>query len=271
MTSPTTFNRPEPIRQRTLLRALSVCLFLALWHFLSVSEVLNEKIIPGPVNVARAMIDSLKAGQLQTDILDSLRRVSVGYLVGAATGVFLGVLAAFRPVAGALMSGVIDLLRPIPPIAWIPISLLWFGFGDPSAYFLVSLGAFFPVFTNSFLAVSAIEQGSIDVARCHGASRSLVFWRVIMPQALPTVFGGLRIGMGVAWMVVITAELTGSQSGLGYLIQVSRAQLQAESVIAGMVLIGIIGYGLVRLMDAVESWLMPWKGRGRELRIGPAL
>ena len=211
------------------------------------------------------IFEGIKDGRLIGDTFHSLRRVVIGFSLSAVLAVSLGILAALIKPLGDLIRPIVDLIQPIPPIAWIPIAFLWFGFGDQPAYFLVGLGAFFPVFTNAFMGVSLVDQETVEVAHCHGASRSLLFREVILPQALPLIFAGLHTGLGVAWMVVITAELVGAQSGLGYMIQVSRAQLQAEQVVAGMVVIGVTGYGLNWIVIILARWAMPWRERGTSL------
>ncbi|MGH9969617.1 MAG: ABC transporter permease [Pyrinomonadaceae bacterium] len=244
---------------------LAIILIAVLWEALSRASLINPNIIPPLSVVIETIFKETTQGRLVSDALHSLRRVLVGFGISAVLAISLGILAALMKYVGDLVRPIVDLIRPIPPIAWIPIALLWFGFGDPPAYFLVGLGAFFPIFTNAYLGVSLVEQETVEVALCHGASRQLLFREVILPQALPLIFVGLRTGLGVAWMVVITAELVGAQSGLGYMIQISRAQLQAEQVVAGMVVIGLIGFGLNRIMIMLARWFMPWRERGKSL------
>lgn len=240
------------------LRILSVAIILTLWEVLSKINLLNENLFPAFSIVLKAMFQGLMTGELVNDTIQSVRRVLIGYLLGSATGLILGFTSAMYRRFGDFLVAPIEFLRPIPPIAWIPISILWFGAGEPSAFFLVSLGAFFPIFTNSFLGVSQVQTGTLEVAVCHGASKPFIFNKIILPQALPSVFSGLQTGLGVAWMIVITAELVGVQSGLGYFIQISRAQLQIDNVIAGMGMIGLIGYGLNQLLKLIGKRVMPW-------------
>jgi len=241
--------------------ASSVLLVIALWELLSRLSLINRNILPSFSVVALAIVRGLIKDHhpLLVDTLESVRRVAIGYAIAVTAALTLGLASALKKTLGDFVRPIVDLIRPIPPIAWIPIALLWFGFGDPPAYFLVGLGAFFPVFSNAVLGISAVDRGPVEVALCHGASRRLLFLKVILPQALPSIFTGLQTGLGVAWMVVITAELIGAQSGLGYMIQISRAQLQAEQVVAGMVMIGLIGYILSTIMEACGRLLMPWR------------
>jgi ABC-type nitrate/sulfonate/bicarbonate transport system permease component len=248
-----------------LLGTLSIILFFAVWELLAQFSVINSNILPSFSVVIKTIYQGILEGTLLLDILASIKRVIIGYLIGSFLGVAFGSLSALNRSFRNLVRPIIDLIRPIPPIAWIPIALLWFGFGDPSAYFLVALGGFFPVYNNTFLGIELVEKGTTEVAVMHGATKKYIFRQIVLPQALPHIFAGLRTGLGVAWMIVITAELVGAQSGLGYMIQVSRAQLQSENVVAGMVVIGIIGLGLDRFAGWLEKVLMPWRKHTNKL------
>ncbi|MBK8483879.1 MAG: ABC transporter permease [Saprospiraceae bacterium] len=228
----------------------------------------NQNLLPPPSAVANTVFNGIFHDQFISDSYFSIKRVIIGYFIGGTLGLILGLLSGLKKQTNDVLRPIIEFIRPIPPIAWIPLALLWFGFGDPPAYFLVALGAFFPIFSNAFLGITLVERGTVEVARCHGASKQFLFKKIILPQTLPSIFTGLRTGLGVAWMVVITAELVGAQSGLGYLIQISRAQLQGERVIAGMVLIGVIGFTLDYLMKMISERIMPWKKYGKGINYG---
>jgi len=257
--------RSKVARHNPWRSVFAVVTAVAAWEAYARSGAGNSHLLPAPSVVGATLWTGLFEGQLLMDTFASVRRVLIGFAVAAFLGVSLGILCGIYDWLGDALRPLIGLLRSIPPIAWIPIALLWFGYGDPPAYFLVGLGAFFPIFTNTALGLSQVERGAVEVALCHGARKSLLLRRVIIPQALPAIYTGIRTGLGVAWMVVITAELVGAQSGLGYMIQVSRAQLQADKVVAGMVLIGIVGYGLAWLLSFLEQYVIPWHYRGRAL------
>jgi len=150
------------------------------------------------------------------------------------------------------------LIRPISVIAWIPIAILWFGLGDRSAWFLIFLGSFFPIFTNTYFGVRSVQPIHIQVAQCLGAGRWL-FLREVLPSALPYILSGMRIGLGTGWTCVIAAELITASSGLGYMIQVARAMIETEKVLGGMVIIGAIGFAMNYLMGAIERRLTLWR------------
>lgn len=240
-------------------------LFFTVWELSTYLFSFEALVIPPPTKIFTALFNLANQGVLFNDALASLKRVFVGFSIATLVGVSLGVTMSISRKLTTIVRPVIEILRPIPAIAWIPISLLWFGFGDPPAYFIVFLGSFFPIVTNSFFGVRSIEKSYLNAAYTLGVKGNLLFKDVIIPAALPSIFTGLKIGMGVGWICVITAELVGSQSGLGYMIQLSRAQLQMENVLAGMVTIGIIGFCLNGLMSSVERFCVPWRRSDREI------
>lgn len=221
--------------------------------------------LPPPTEIASAIGVLARQGLLLPDIIASIRRVLFGFFVASSLGVSFGIAMGLSKKFFDLVKPILEIIRPIPPIAWIPIALLWFGFGDPPAFFLVAVGAFFPILTNSYFGVRSIEKSYIYAAYSLGVRGWLLFTDVIFPAALPSIMTGLKVGLGVGWICVITAELVGSQSGLGYMIQVSRAQLQMDNVLAGMVIIGLVGFVLSGIMVLFEWVFLPWRRRGREL------
>jgi ABC-type nitrate/sulfonate/bicarbonate transport system permease component len=246
------------------LTGLGIVLFLAMWELAARSERFRSPLLPPPSAVALEFRHSWHDRTLVNDTLASVRRVSIGFLYGSTLGLVVGSLYLIWPVR-ALLAGVFGLIRPIPPLAWIGLALLWFGFGDPPAHFLVALGAFFPTLSGTYLGFARVEVSYLRAGQALGLPRHLLFTRVLLPQALPSILSSLRVGMGVAWMIVVTAELVGAQSGLGYAIQVNRAQLQVERVMIGMIVIGMIGASLNLAMILIERAALPWKKRGREL------
>lgn len=195
---------------------------------------------------------------IYSHIFASLQRVLVGFLFATILGVSFGILIGYNKYLHGLKF-YIELLRPIPPIAWIPIAIMIFGLGDRSAYFIVFLGAFFPIFTNTYFGVISLPTIYRNVALSFELSKSTYIARIIFFYSLPYMFTGLQIGIGMAWMSVIAAELIGSQSGLGYFIQLNRLLLQTDNIIIGMILIGVMGYLLNRLIDFAEKIVIRWK------------
>ncbi len=235
-----------------------IFLFLLGWQVLAVSGILNPQFLPSPLAVAREFFELLTGYGLLNDILASIQRVFVGFLIASFLGIVLGIWAGTSRFFSFLITPILEVIRPIPPIAWIPLAILWFGLGNAPAYFLVALGAFFPIFTNTYFGVSSIDETYRRAAYSLGAGKMRFISDVLFPFSLPHIFAGLKIGLGVGWMVVITAELVGAQSGLGYMIQLNRILLETPRVIVGMVVIGILGFLMNRLMIALERKLIPW-------------
>jgi NitT/TauT family transport system permease protein/sulfonate transport system permease protein len=237
--------------------------FVGIWQLLSVFDVINPVLLPSPVRLVRAASELLSEGILLKHTAASLWRVLVGFLLASLVGITCGVLLGWSRVLSDLMRPVIESLRPIPPIAWTPIAILWFGVGNAPSYFLVFIGAVFPVFVNTFSAVHNIDRTQINAALCLGARPGLLIRDILIPASLPIIFPGLRIALGVGWMCVVAAELIAAQSGLGYMIQQNRVLLQTQNVVTGMITIGLVGFAMGGLMSVIERRLIPWRERAR--------
>ena len=230
---------------------------ILLWWFIVWIGWLS--VLPSPVAVFFAFIELLKNGAIFIDILDSLRRVLVGFILAGLVGITLGLVLARYFKARPFIEPIVEILRPIPPIAWIPIAILLFGLGDNSAFFIVFLGAFFPIFTNTIQGALSIPVIYLNISKTLQISEWSFFKNILFKFSLPNIFTGLKIGMGMAWMCVIAAELIGAQSGLGAFIQMNRLLLNTENVIAGMIIIGIIGFLLISLFSIVEKRALVWR------------
>lgn len=220
---------------------------------------INGNFFPAPSAVVRALIDLAEAGLLWRDVQASVVRVTVGFLIAALVAIALGMALGRSPRVAAYVMPLVDLIRPISVIAWIPLAILWFGLGDRSAWFIIFLGAFFPIFTNTLLGAQSVAKIHVQVSQCFGAGRLLFIRKVLFPSALPYIVAGLRVGLGVGWMCVIAAELIAATSGLGYMIQMARTTIETEKVIAGMVVIGVIGFVMNAIMLWLERRLVSWE------------
>jgi ABC-type nitrate/sulfonate/bicarbonate transport system permease component len=152
----------------------------------------------------------------------------------------------------------IEVLRPVPPLAWIPLSILWFGIGDVQNQFIIFLGMFFPILLNTIAGVKNIEPNIIRAAQCLGASEPRILRRIVLRAALPQIITGIRVGLGVGWMALVAAELVGANSGLGFLINDARTLLRTDVVIVGMITIGIVGLIIDRTIRVIGRRTMPW-------------
>ena len=235
-----------------------VAAIIIVWQAASKSGLVQPSHLPAPTAVISAWLEMARTGALLIDSLTSVARVLGGFLIGAGVGTTLGFTLALFSQNARAATNAIELLRPIPPIAWIPLAVLWFGIGTRSAVFLVALAAFFPVLINALHGAASVSDSYWNAARCLGAGRRLLVIDVLLPGALPQVLAGLRIGLGTAWTTVIAAELIGAQSGLGYSIQLNRILLQTENVMAAMAMIGILGAFMNYAFDRIGSSLVPW-------------
>jgi NitT/TauT family transport system permease protein len=206
-----------------------------------------SRILPGPWAVVLAIGELARRGLLLRYLIASLFRVTWGYLGAVITAVPFGLWLGFHPRADRALGPILQVLRPISPIAWIPIAILWFGVGDPPAVFIIFLGSFFPLALSAAQAVRKIPRVHIDVASNFGLSPRELVRKVILPAALPDLLIGLRLSLGVAWLVVVAAEMIAVNSGFGFLIVDARnAGDRYDLVVAGIVLIGATGV----LLDA---------------------
>jgi NitT/TauT family transport system permease protein len=199
------------------------------------------------------------SGELLSDTVSSLYRVLVGFLAGAALALPVGLAMGASPRAHQLLNPMMQVLRPIPPIAYIPLAILWFGLGNPPAIFLIALGAFFPVLMNTIAGVRNVDGIYIRAARNLGAGRAVLFRRIIVPAAMPYILTGMRIGVGTAFIVVIVSEMIAVNEGLGYRILEAREFMWSDKIIAGMVTIGLLGLGIDALMTRLHDHLLRWR------------
>jgi len=234
------------------------------WEALSRSGVINPMILPAPSRVLLRWIDYFKSGELPRDAVSSLYRVMMGFLIGTALGLLIGLAMGASNAVYAYLNPLVQLLRPIPPIAYVPLAILWFGLGNPPAFFLISLGAFFPVLMNTITGVRSVDAIYIRAARNLGASRAALFFRVMVPAAMPHIMTGIRVGFGVAFIVVIVAEMIAVNSGLGYRILEAREYFWSDKIIAGMITIGLLGLGIDAALARLSKYLLRWH-RGLEL------
>jgi ABC-type nitrate/sulfonate/bicarbonate transport system permease component len=243
-------------RARSFLLPLLV---LATWQFVS-SRVLNETtriLLPPPSLVAATAWDLIVSGELVRQLSASLRREFVAFL-WALMAIPLGVAMGWWKAFNQQVDPLVEILRPIPPLAWIPLSILWFGVGDLQNEFIILLGIFFPILLNTMGGVRVVDSNLVRAARCLGSSEWTVLGRVVVLAALPQIVTGIRIGLGVGWMALVAAELVGANSGLGFMINDARTILRTDIVIVGMITIGLVGLALDSTVRVMMAMLMPW-------------
>jgi NitT/TauT family transport system permease protein len=253
MTDPPPGTRPSSGRAAYWLPAAVAGVLLLAWDL--AVRLSGSELFPGPVEVARGIVELLRQGLLVKYVVASLFRVTWGFLLAVLVGVPAGLLLGWYRLARAAFNPLIQALRPISPIAWIPVAILWFGVSDAAPVFLIFLASVFPITVSAMAAVQGVPAVHLRAAQNFGLTRRQLFRRVILPATLPQILTGLRIALGVAWLVVVAAEMIAVNSGLGYLIIDARnAGKRYDLVVAGMVMIGLIGWLLDLLMRQAERF-----------------
>jgi NitT/TauT family transport system permease protein len=228
-------------------------LLLAVWHYAVLWT--GTRVFPSPMSVEKGIAELLHKHVLWADMEDSLRRVAIGYVAAALIGIPLGLCLGWFPSAHQVVNPLLQLLRPISPIAWIPVAIIFFGIGDKPAIFLVFLGAIFPIIVACAAGVSNVPHIYRRAACNFGLSSFQLLRRVVFPAALPQILVGLRIALGIAWLVVVAGEMVAVDSGLGYLVIDSRnSGKRYDLVVAAMLMIGVIGLVLDLAFRRLEKF-----------------
>jgi ABC-type nitrate/sulfonate/bicarbonate transport system permease component len=258
--------RPKqtPRRARQL---LAVVLLLLAWQgsvWAIYGGTTEGRLLPGPLDVLRTFSELLGSGELLRHTELSLLRVLTGLAVAIGLAIPLGLLIGWFPIARDMGEILIELFRPIPPLAWIPLAVLWFGLSPASAIFIIVIGAFFPTLVSTVAGVRGIDRGFLEAAYTLGATWSIdLFRKVVVPAALPSILTGVRISAGLAWMSVVAAEMIAIDSGLGYMILNARQLFRPDVVLVGMIMIGLVGFTMDRLLLGLESMVLRWRRTGR--------
>ena len=244
-------------RVRRLLEVpAALAVVIALWQVVSVA-VGNKTLLPSPSLVLTAWVE-LVHGDLRDDILASLAHLALGYALGAGTGLALAALSARFAMLESIVDPLVELLRPISAIAWIPLAILMFGISAKVPVFLIFYAALFPIFVNTVAGVKQVDPQLIRAARALGASPRLILTHVVMPSALPFVLAGARLSLGVAWMAMVAAELTGSDAGLGWRLFWYQEFFAMNKVMAVILTIGVLGYLLDTLLRGLQARITRW-------------
>jgi ABC-type nitrate/sulfonate/bicarbonate transport system permease component len=239
---------------------------LVVWQLLSYFEILPANKIPSPFLIVIAINELIISGLPQQKFLFyhcaySLVRVLCGFLIASVVAIPLGMILGRSNRLREICTPLIEIVRPIPPLAWIPLAILWFGIGLKSAAFIIFLGCFFPIVLSTVSGVLSVDKLLIDAARTLGADERDIFYKVLLPGSFPSIYTGLRIGMGIGWMTLVAAEFTGVKSGygVGYMIMTARDIQRPDMILAGMITIGFIGFALDLLLRLCERRALKWR------------
>lgn len=256
----------EEKRQSFLWVLISFSCFLIAWQIASFTSQGRVQ-IPAPLEVFRAFFRAFVVPIGKNTILEhaaiSLWRVLLGFTVASLIGMFLGILMGVCEPARAVINPLFEFVRPIPPIAWIPLSILWFGLGSANKIFIIFIASFTYVTINSYEGARNVDPKLIGAARMLGAGKMRIFTHIIFPSSVPYMFAGLQIALSVSWAAEVAAEIIYSQSGVGWIITMGMNNGNFTQIIVGMIAIGIIGYCLSTLMRAVEGRLCRWNRQAK--------
>ncbi|MCY1714449.1 ABC transporter permease [Caproiciproducens galactitolivorans] len=247
--------------QRVLAGLFSIGAFLALWQWAVVSTTLGQ-LMPGPITVITSFIQAFSVPigtcTIQQHVGWSLSRVMIAYLVAAVVGIGLGVLMGWNPKIEAIFKPLYDIIRPIPPIAWIPLSIVWFGLGEMTKYFLIFLSAFSNITLNAYEGAKSVDPVLMGASRMLGANRTQTLLTVVLPASMPFIFAGLQVAISTSWATVVAAEMVRSTEGVGWVIVSAQDTNDMNQTLVGILAIGIVGFILATIMRGVETRLCKW-------------
>ena len=247
-------------RLLALLNTIAVpVLLLALWQILSGSGLLLDVILPSPVKVIKGLIEIIRDGTLGVDLAVSGKRVLIGYLWGAGIALILGVFSGLNKVVERIVSPIINVIRQIPLYAWMPLIILWFGIGEVSKEIIIARGVLIPIYLNTVQGIKGVQAEYFELAQVLELKRAVFLRKIVLPSAISSIFTGLRLGAGNAWMAVVAAEMLGGLTGLGYALMKSREFLWSDKLIALMVVIGVIGVIIDVILRKIEESTLKWK------------
>jgi sulfonate transport system permease protein len=250
------------LKNRYVLYLLSIAGLLLIWHYSAVNFA-TSKYMPTPWMVLKELWriahENLAGKDLWGHLWSSLHRVLIGFAIGSAVGVPLGLFMALNRYINNLVKPVFDLIKPMPPISWISLAILWFGIGEESKVFIIAIGAFVPALINSYNGIRLVDPALYDAIRMLGANRWQTMMEVTFPAGFPALFAGLQISLSVAWSCVLAAELVSARSGMGFLIILGMTMSNPSMILSGMVVIAITAYLITVVLSKVEKWVCPWK------------
>jgi len=247
-----------------VMRLASPLAVLAVWEFIARAGLVDPFIVPAPTAVFAELWKLLWTLELPAALAVSLRRIAIGFGLSVVISVVIGMLMARIPLVEILIDPLVELIRPVSPLAIFPLAILWFGIGETSKVFLIALACAFPVILNTYAGVRSIDVSYVRVARSLGATNAEILLRVILPGCLPQVFTGVRIAWGIALIVIIAAEMIGGSAGIGYMILDAQQTFRVDRVFAGIIAIGVLGYVTDLGFRLLRRKLLPWYREIRE-------
>lgn len=231
---------------------------VAVWQISSKLGILNASILPAPSTIWDTLISMVESGEIFKHLGISLLRVIKGYALGCFLGITLGTLMGLIKRFDKALTFIVGIFRPIPVIAWVPMLILWLGIDESSKVTVIAIGSFWPILLNTIHGIKNTDRKYLELAQTLEKSKTLILFKIILPSALPSIFTGLRIGIGSAWMSVVGAELIAAASGIGYLISYARELSQPDVMLVGVCSIGIIGLLIDLAIKRIEKRVLRW-------------
>ncbi len=233
-------------------------ILLIIWEGADLAGHLKLYTMPAPMTIVETTIKYIQNGKLLDNIGVSFVRVIEGFLIALVSAFIIGISVSIFPKFDTFTDLVIQVLRPIPPIAWIPLAILWFGIGQGSKIFIIFLGAFFPIFLNTVEGVRGIDSRFFELAEVYEIPKIKLIRKIIIPGALPSIMTGIRLGLGNAWVCVVAAEMIGATSGVGFMLSDGRSLSRPDIVILGMIIVGIVGKIMDDILRYIRKKIITW-------------
>ncbi|EMN8581495.1 taurine ABC transporter permease TauC [Klebsiella aerogenes] len=254
-----------PLSRQLTLSVATLAVLLAVWWAVTALQLISPLFLPSPWQVLQKLLtiagpQGFMDATLWQHLAASLTRIAIALILAAIVGVPVGIAMGLSPTVRGILDPLIELYRPVPPLAWLPLVIIWFGIGETPKILLIYLAIFAPVVMSTLSGVKSAQQVRIRAAQSLGASRAQVLWLVILPGALPEILTGLRIGLGVGWSTLVAAELIAATRGLGFMVQSAGEFLATDVVLAGIAVIAIIAFVLELGLRALQRRLTPWHG-----------
>ncbi|MGY8707415.1 ABC transporter permease subunit [Bradyrhizobium sp. 18BD] len=231
---------------------------ILVWQFLSVTEIVSTAIVPAPSDIWDAARQLAERGELQHDILVSLRRVAIGFGIGALGGLLLGLTVGLFESMHDLFDRSLQMIRTIPHLALVPLMILWFGIGEKPRLILVAMGSLFPVYINTVGGIRNVDPKLVELGKSYGLGGAELVWSIILPAALQPILVGMRYALGVAWLTLVVGETIASRDGVGYLVQNARELLRIDIIVLAIILYAIAGWLSDFVTRLIERRLLRW-------------
>jgi sulfonate transport system permease protein len=233
-------------------------LLVAVWQWAAQAGYLSTRILPSPLAIGEAFIKLSNSGELWLHVKISTWRALTGFAIGGGLGLILGLITGSFKKAEVVLDTTLQMIRNIPPLALIPLVILWFGIDETAKLFLVSVGVFFPVYLNTFHGIRNVDPGLIEMAKSYGLKGFSLYWHVILPGALPSILVGVRFSLGLMWVLLIVAETISAQAGIGYMTMNAREFLQTDIVLVGILVYALLGKLADVLAKGLERYWLRW-------------